>query len=146
MVKVLLGDPIDGPMEVVETGKFLIDKSKESCKLKLNETTIAKTAWSKSKFLFEVFEIDGEAYIKCSPRFVDRLSTYGKEEGCGIRTILMRHCLRENIIHNVADNEENEAMREIQQAATVAENKELIKVDGEDKVPTWGNYGISPYL
>ena len=103
-------------MNLGETRKFKIDKeSKSDCKLPENEITVRKIIEpGQTLRTFEVLKYEKDAFVKCSPGYVDKLSAVGLTNKCGIGKILMKLCLVEEHIHEVANNKDNGAIHEIQ--------------------------------
>ena len=93
--------------------KFEINNKKPPCKLDSNEITIRKTVLTRrNERIFEL-GIGDAAKIQCFPGYIGLVYTKGKAEGCGIAQILMRLCLNDGSIHDVANQEANLAMRDI---------------------------------
>ena len=94
------------PMNLGETRKFKIDKeSKKDCKLPENEITVRKIIEPGQNLrTFEVLKYEKDAFVKCSPGYVDKLSAVGLTNQCGIGKILMKLCLVEEHIHEVIED------------------------------------------
>ena len=104
-----------GPMGYNEIRPFKLNlKDKPTCRLVNENIKIRKTAVGNLGLnTFELVDYLGFAYIECLPGYVQRLQAIGITEGCGIGKILMRLCLNEKHMHDVANNEENEAIYDI---------------------------------
>ena len=113
-------------MEEGETRKFEIDKNnKPKCQYPEKEITIGKKSHSvknNNKWIYGVVELDYQAYINCFPGEVDFLFTAGIAQNCGVGKILMKLCLNEEKIHNVENNEENDAMSDLKLSADLSKN------------------------
>ena len=108
------------PMKDGEKRTFTIDKTKKDCKLKENEITVHKDencylAGSELCVMFEVVKYEKDANIQCDAGYIHYVSAEGQTNGCGIAKILTKLCLNEEQIHNVANNEENESVKDIQE-------------------------------
>ena len=116
-------------MEVGETRKFEVDKNvKKGCKLPgegIIEIQIKKEqpkVWA-SEFRMVSPKAD-DVFINCDDGYIDKLQTRGIAENCGIGKILMQLCLNENEIHNVANNDKNGALNQIDKYITDCNKKE----------------------
>ena len=114
------------PMKEGDTRKFEIDKNcKPNCQYPEKEITIGKKSHSvknNNKWIYGVVELDYQAYINCFPGEVDFLFTAGIAQNCGVGKILMKLCLNEEKIHNVENNEENDAMSDLKLSADLSKN------------------------
>ena len=106
-----------GPMGDNQIRPFKLNlKDKPKCGLVNENIKIRKTVVSylgMDMRTFDVADHSATAYIECLPGYVQKLNTEGKTEGCGIGKILMRLCLNEEHIHNVANNAKNQAIDDI---------------------------------
>ena len=104
-----------GPMGDEQIRPFKLNlKHKPTCRLVNENIKIRKTAVGNLGLnTFELVDYLGFAYIECLPGYVQRLQAIGITEGCGIGKILMRLCLNEKHKHDVAYNEQNQAINHI---------------------------------
>ena len=93
----------------------------------IKDITVSKTAGTKGENEWTIEAVGLEnTYINCFPGKVDQVYTAKIAEGCGIGKILMLLCLNEGSIHNVENNEENRAMKDIQNYVKL--KKRILKV------------------
>ena len=112
-------------MKTNEIRKFKLDKKrKKACKLPEDQISIRKTADS-NDLTFEVVKYEKDAYITCSPGYINYITADGITRECGIGTFLMKLCLNEEKIHNVANNNENEAVKSIDALVDLCKEDEL---------------------
>ena len=116
------------PMANGDKRQFEIVKK---CELDLKTIWIKKTVRQNIR-TFEVVEYPN-AYIQCLPGYVQYLHTKGPTEGCGIGKMLMRLCLNEENIHNVANNGENRAMKDIRTSVEACKKDESCKGTDNEK-------------
>ena len=105
-------------MQTGDTREFEIDKdNKKNCRLPVVDNAI-KIKIRKQKesgntiddqYWFTTLE-EVKAYVVCAAGYVAMLEVKGNAQDCGIGKILMRLCLNEEEIHNVADNVRNKAV------------------------------------
>ena len=103
----------------------------KKCELDLKTIWIRKTV-KESMRTYEVVEYP-EAYIQCSPGYVQNIQTKGATEGCGIGKMLTRLCLNEENIHNVGNNEANRAMQDIRSLVKACKADESCKETNNEK-------------
>ena len=65
--------------------------------------------------LRQLLKYEKDANIQCDAGYIHYVSAEGQTNGCGIAKILTKLCLNEEQIHNVANNEENESVKNIQE-------------------------------
>ena len=109
-------------MQTGDTREFEIDKdNKKNCRLPVvdNAITIKIRKQKESgntiddQYWFTTLE-DVKAYVVCAAGYVAMLEVKGNAQDCGIGKILMRLCLNEEEIHNVADNVRNKAVSKME--------------------------------
>ena len=107
-------------MRVGETRIFKIDKTKKKdCGLPgkgIVEIEIKKEQSIVFASTFRMVKPDlgtRVAFIHCNKGFIPLVKAQGKAENCGIARILMQLCINEEGFHNVANNDENEAVRQM---------------------------------
>ena len=76
---------------------------------------------------FVVVRYEKEAFINCASGFIHYVQAAEDTEGCGIGTILTNLCFSEDKIHNVVNNQENDAMKSIHDWIKECEKKESCK-------------------
>ena len=117
-------------MKEDETRKFELDKGKPNCQLLkdgITEITIGKVESAKEQygFRYNLVEPKLDVYIDCYPGKIEFLYTIGKAEGCGIGKILTKLCLNEERIHNVENNKENKASKDLGTAKLINKTPEF---------------------
>ena len=117
-----------GPMTVGEVRKFIIDKTKKkSCGLEGENTVEIEIKKEKSEVYVSTFRMvkpNEQAFVHCDYGYVPLLKTMGKAQKCGIGRILMELCNNEEEIHDVAGNEKNEAVNQIDKYIQDSSKKE----------------------
>ena len=108
-------------MQTNERRTFPLDKTnKPKCGLDVTELTIIKTEEQEMEgsvasvaYRFSMVGFESTVYAKCAPGNLNRLLVGGKAAGCGIGRTLTQLCFNEDNIHNVKNNDENEALSTI---------------------------------